>query len=64
MFEEELKIIHDHEPNLFKAVNNIFKDSYSYTREYKEFVNKNFKKIKEEAKTELLEGQTSIEDFI
>lgn len=42
-FEEELKIIYDHEPKLFKAVNNIFKDSYEYTRKYKDFVNKNFK---------------------
>lgn len=38
-FEEELKIIHDHEPNLYKAVCNIFKDSYEYTRKYNEFKN-------------------------
>lgn len=38
-FEEELKIIHDHEPNLYKAVCNIFKDSYEYTRKYNNFKN-------------------------
>lgn len=37
-FETELKIIKHHEPNLFKAVNNIFRDSYEYTRKYKEFI--------------------------
>lgn len=42
-FEEELKIIHDHEPNLYKAVNNIFKDSYEYTRKYIKF-KENFNK--------------------
>lgn len=38
-FQEELKIIQEHEPNLYKAVNNIFKNSYKYTRKYREFVN-------------------------
>lgn len=42
-FEEELKIIEDHEPNLYKAVNNIFKDSYGYTRKYIKF-KENFNK--------------------
>ena len=37
-FEEELAIIEEHEPKLFKAVNNIFKNSYDYTRKYREFV--------------------------
>ena len=36
-FEEELKIIEKYEPQLYKAVNYIFKDSYKYTRKYKEF---------------------------
>lgn len=36
-FEQELKIIEEYEPKLFKAVNNIFGDSYEYTRKYKEF---------------------------
>lgn len=36
-FEEELKIIEKYEPKLFKAVNNIFGDSYEYTRAYRSF---------------------------
>lgn len=36
-FEEELAIIKKHEPKLYKAVNNIFGDSYDYTRRYKAF---------------------------
>lgn len=36
-FEEELEIIEKYEPNLFKAVNNIFGKSYSYTRNYRRY---------------------------
>lgn len=36
-FENELDVIKTHEPRLYKAVNNIFADSYSYTRRYYEF---------------------------
>lgn len=36
-FEEELKVIEKHEPKLYIAVNNIFKDSYEYLRKYREF---------------------------
>ena len=36
-FEQELEIIEKYEPKLFVAVNNIFCDSYEYTRKYKEF---------------------------
>lgn len=36
-FEFELDVIEKHEPKLFKAVNNIFRDSYEYTRKYKEY---------------------------
>lgn len=36
-FEYELEIIRRHEPKLYKAVNNIFGDSYEYTRKYKQF---------------------------
>ena len=36
-FEFELDVIKQHEPKLYKAVNNIFKDSYEYTRKYNEF---------------------------
>lgn len=36
-FEYELQVIKKYEPKLFIAVNNIFGDSYEYTRQYKEF---------------------------
>lgn len=36
-FEQELEIIQKYEPKLFIAVNNIFGDSYEYTRKYREF---------------------------
>lgn len=36
-FEKELEIIEKYEPKLFKAVNNIFGDSYEYTRNYYKF---------------------------
>lgn len=39
-FEEELNVINEHEPRLYKAVNYIFHDSYEYTRKYKEFKKK------------------------
>lgn len=39
-FEEELAAMEKFEPNLFKAVNNVFGDSYSYTRAYREFIDK------------------------
>lgn len=35
-FEYELSVIKKYEPKLYKAVNNIFKDSYEYTRRYNE----------------------------
>ena len=36
-FEQELSIIEEYEPKLYKAVNKIFGDSYEYIRKYKEF---------------------------
>lgn len=36
-FEQELEIIEKYEPKLFVAVNNIFGDSYEYTKKYREF---------------------------
>lgn len=36
-FEQELEIIQKYEPKLYKAVNNIFRDSYEYTRKYRQF---------------------------
>lgn len=58
-FEKELKIIQAYEPKLFKAVNNIFKFSYEYTREYKNFVRDNY--YRNESKQ--VEGQMSIDDY-
>ncbi len=37
-FEEELAAMERYEPNLFIAVNNVFKESYEYTRMYRRFV--------------------------
>ena len=45
-FEEELKVIEKYEPKLFKAVNNIFADSYEYTRKYREFYKKKNDELK------------------
>ena len=36
-FEFELEVIEKYEPKLYRAVNNIFGDSYAYTRKYREF---------------------------
>lgn len=36
-FEFELEVIERYEPKLFKVANNIFGDSYAYTRKYREF---------------------------
>lgn len=36
-FEFELEVIQKYEPKLFAAVNNIFGESYAYTRKYKQF---------------------------
>lgn len=36
--EKELAIIEKYEPKLLKAVNNIFGDSYEYTKKYREFI--------------------------
>jgi len=35
--EFELEVMEKYEPELFKAVNKVFKDSYEYTRQYKQF---------------------------
>ena len=41
-FEFELEVIKQNEPKLYMAVNNIFKNSYEYTRDYNHFKD-NFK---------------------
>ena len=37
-FEDELEAMRQHEPQLYLAVNNVFADSYAYTRNYRNFV--------------------------
>lgn len=39
-FENELIILREHESKLYVAVNNIFGDSYDYTRRYRQFAKK------------------------
>lgn len=58
--EQELQAIKMFEPLLYKAVNNVFKNSYEYTRKYREFVR--IKKLEEEDKQ--IKGQITIFDFI
>lgn len=60
--EQELKATELYEPLLYKAVNNVFKNSYEYTRKYREFVK--MMKAKEEIEKEKTNGQMSIFDFI
>lgn len=43
-FENELIIMKTYEPKLYNAATNIFKNSYEYTRKYKEFIKSNFSK--------------------
>lgn len=57
-FEEDLFKIKEVEPQLYQAVNNIFKDSYAYTRAYRKF-----KRQKEHEKT-IVEGQMSFDTII
>lgn len=37
-FEEELAVMEKYEPKLYQAANNIFRESYEYTRAYRRFV--------------------------
>lgn len=37
---DELRAMETYEPKLFNAVNNVFKESYEYTRKYREYVKK------------------------
>ena len=46
-FEFELEVIEKYEPKLFKAVNNIFKESYEYTRRYREFYKQKEEELKQ-----------------
>lgn len=56
--EEELKVTELVEPKLYKAVCNVFKDSYKYTKQYREFY------AEMERKSERVEGQMYITDFL
>lgn len=57
--QQELEVFKVHEPQLHKAVCNVFKDSYEYTRQYRDF----YKKMNEQSK-EKDTYQMSIFDFI
>lgn len=46
-FNDELVVIEKYEPKLYKAVNNIFGDSYEYTRQYREFKKKMKQAVKD-----------------
>ena len=56
---DELEAMKNYEPNLYIAVNNVFKDSYEYTRKYREYVEK---KNKENKKKENKYKQLTIFD--
>lgn len=45
--DEDLAIIQEYEPNLYKAAHHIFGDSYEYTHRYREFIKEMDKKKKE-----------------
>lgn len=45
--DEDLAIIQEYEPNLYKAAHHIFGDSYEYTHRYREFMKEMDKKKKE-----------------
>lgn len=49
-FEEDLEIVKQYEPQLYKAVINIFGESYEYTRAYREFREEYKKQQREERK--------------
>ena len=57
MEKKELEVIKEHEPNLYKAVCNVFKDSYEYTRQYRQFCQEMNRKTKDYC-------QMTIDDFI
>lgn len=60
--EQELEATKMFEPLLYKAVNNVFKNSYEYTKKYREFVK--MMKTKEEIEKEKPKGQMTIFDYI
>ena len=58
-FEYELDVISKYEPKLYKAVTNIFKDSYEYTRKYRAFV----KQVENEISDEILKSNKRIKKY-
>ena len=38
--QDEINVVEEREPNMYKAINNIFKESYEYTAKYKAFQRK------------------------
>lgn len=44
-YKNELSVLNRHEPKLFKATTNIFRDSYSYTQAYNEFKENNKQEV-------------------
>lgn len=58
--EGELIALEMYEPQLYKAVCNVFKDSYEYTRKYRKFVE--MMKLKDDKKQ--IKGQMNITDFL
>ena len=58
--DDELEITRIYEPNLYMAVCKVFRESYAYTRKYRDFVQ--LMKLKED-KTQLA-GQMTIDEFI
>lgn len=59
-FEFELEVMRKYEPGLYKAACNIFKESYEYTRRYKEYC----KRKDAELKKQKIGYQTTIFDFM
>lgn len=59
-FEFELQVVKDHETKKYDAINRIFRESYEYTRKYREFV-----KMMDKRKDEKENGrQMEIFDFL
>ena len=55
--DQDMKITKKFEPKLYNAMNNIFRDSYEYTKKYREFYNEMERKNKQ------MDGQISLFDY-
>ena len=58
---EDLEVTKKYEPNLYKACNKVFKDTYEYTKKYREFCKE--MKAKQKSDKIQLSGQVSFEDI-